>query len=131
MIQGEWKQGVKVVVGKQFPAKVTAMTNPKHVKHYPPEFLGILKRLDEDPTVQIRLECGNSKLATAMRKQLYDFRNAVESDPGLLEMYPAAPSLMVVTYQNDANVLVVVHRDHSPSAAIVREALEKLDGKKS
>ena len=97
------------------------MTFSKHVKHHPVEFFSILSLLESDPTRQIRMECGSLRGAQARRAQLYAFRKAVENDNDLLQMYPAAPCMMAVL--EGEGTLVVLHRDYSPAAEIVRKAL--------
>lgn len=101
------------------------MSNPNNPDRYPIEYQDALELLEIRPDMQIRMEFETKSKAYGQRTRLYCFARAVEASHELRHkrLQNIAASLYVA-FEEPAT-LVLMHRDHSPDAERMREALKQ------
>lgn len=98
------------------------MTFSNKVSRYPLEYLDMLQELEDNPETPIDIARKDEREARYLARKLNHFRSAIEADPKSEKWHNAAASMMVVQRQN---VVLIMHRDFSPDAAEMREAIAR------
>lgn len=92
------------------------------VSRYPLEYLDMLELLEGYPEWPIVFSKDTEKEARYLARKLGHFRAAVEADPEKESFHNIAASMMIT---QKGNVVTIMHRDYSPDAAEMREAIER------
>lgn len=98
------------------------MPHSKDTKRYPAECRQVLRRLDAEPEAVLRFPCPDSRSAKNLARRLGSFRDAAAKDADMPDVMRATAHAMRISI--DGTDVIVMHRDNSPEAKILRKGLE-------
>ena len=100
------------------------MSRSKKVRRYPGQLMEIAEKLGDDPTLRFVMPCEDMKAVRRFMLTVHSFISAGEKEE-LNQMYPEL-SAMYCMVQKEPLAVVILHRDYSPEALMMQEALNAM-----
>lgn len=100
------------------------MTRPRQAKYYPAQFFDLADSISKDKTKVVTIDFPTKEDAKAFRLEFYSFRSCAEKE-GLTEAYPELCAITIVDVKPERRILMVMHKDFTPSALALEKSLEK------
>lgn len=98
------------------------MTRATQAKYYSTRFFELAEALSKHPDRSIVFKVASKEEAKNFRLEFYAFRACAEKE-GLANEFP---ELTAITVKVQGDTITVTHKDYTPSALALKEALEKV-----
>lgn len=100
------------------------MTRATQAKYYSSQFFDLADAISKDPERIIELPFDSPEDAQSFRLEFYSFRACAERE-GLSKEYPELTAITIIPVRPERKVLRIMHKDNTPHARALKEALEK------